>query len=121
DVVVAAGVPGVRAGARLLDRGSGGALRDLRRLRRAGAQRIAFGLDRGGANRAVGDVVEAAHHFDDGAFDASADRELNRLKRAFATGDVDDGVVEEREHAGAEFAANDLLLIRNHVDNLERA
>ena len=46
---------------------------------------------------------------------------MDRLQRAFAGGDVDQGVVEEGEHAGADFAADDLLLVRDHVDDFERA
>ncbi len=87
----------------------------------AGPHRITFGSEFLVANRAVGDAVEVAHHFNDGALHASADRELNRLERAFTGGDVHQGIVEEGEHAGAEFAADDLLLVGDDVDHFERA
>src|ERR1700722_17209612 len=68
-----------------------------------------------------GGPVEVRHHLEHGALNHRADTELDRLKAAFASGDVVDVAVEEIEKADPDLTADDLLLIGDDVGHLQGA
>ena len=65
-------------------------------------------------------MIEAGHHLQHRAFDDRTHRKLDRLKGAFAERSVEEGMAEEVEHAGLNLAADDLLLVGDHVHDFER-
>ena len=93
----------------------------MKRLWTGGKRRVvlaAVGERIGGSRAAAGGVIEARDHFQHRAFDHRAHRELDRLERALADRGVEEVRAQEVEHAGRDLAADDLLLVGDHVDDL---
>jgi hypothetical protein len=59
------------------------------------------------------------HDVENGALRDGTDRQLDRLERALSGADVEDRAAEEVEHAEADLATEDLLLVRDHLHDLE--
>src|SRR5690606_21858418 len=87
-----------------------------RRADRAVGQRVVGGVE---ADFRAGGAVQIGHELDRGAFDQGADGQLNRLQAAGPGGNVEDVAVQEVEHAGRHFAADDLLLIGDDIHDFE--
>ena len=71
------------------------------------------------ANAACFDTIQRRGKFEDGTLYERPHSELDRLQRSPAGRYVDDCIAPERKHAGADLAADDLLLVGDDVDNLE--
>ena len=64
-------------------------------------------------------AVKVGHEFQRGAFDHGADRQLHRFQRALAAGNIEDVAVQDVEHAGLYFLADDLLLVGDDIDDFQ--
>ena len=64
-------------------------------------------------------AIKRHNHFQDGTFDDRADAELQRLVSAFASAEVECAAAKEVKYTSDNFAADDLLLVGNNMDNFQ--